>query len=84
MAFDLTCFATCSANSRSETSRSLGFRAGPVGYSNDLVDMPEASFAELGGLALWIVDALRDRPHPTHAHVERSLEWVARLKPVKR
>src|SRR5262245_4690750 len=39
-------------------SRSLGFRAGPVGYSNDLVAMPEASFAELGGLKLWIVDAL--------------------------
>jgi phosphoribosyl 1,2-cyclic phosphate phosphodiesterase len=27
------------------------------------------------------VDALRYRPHPTHAHVERTLEWIARLKP---
>ncbi len=62
-------------------SRSLGFRAGPVAYSNDVVAMPEASFAELGRLKLWIVDALRERPHPTHAHVERSLEWIARLKP---
>jgi phosphoribosyl 1,2-cyclic phosphate phosphodiesterase len=62
-------------------SRSLGFRVGPVGYSNDLVAMPEESFAQLDGLALWIVDALRDKPHPTHAHVERSLEWIARLKP---
>ncbi len=62
-------------------SRSLGFRIGPVGYSNDLVAMPEASFAALENLDLWIVDALRDRPHPTHAHVERSLEWAARLKP---
>jgi phosphoribosyl 1,2-cyclic phosphate phosphodiesterase len=62
-------------------SRSLGFRIGPVGYSNDLVAMPEASFAALEGLALWVVDALRDRPHPTHAHVERTLDWIARLKP---
>jgi phosphoribosyl 1,2-cyclic phosphate phosphodiesterase len=62
-------------------SRSLGFRVGPVAYSNDLVSMPEASFAELGELALWIVDALRDKPHPTHAHVERTLEWIERLKP---
>lgn len=62
-------------------SRSLGFRAGPVGYSNDLVDMPEASFAALGGLKLWIVDALRETPHPTHAHLAKSLDWVARLKP---
>lgn len=62
-------------------SRSLGFRAGPVGYSNDLVDMPPESFAALEGLALWIVDALRETPHPTHAHLGKSLEWIARLKP---
>jgi phosphoribosyl 1,2-cyclic phosphate phosphodiesterase len=62
-------------------SQSLGFRAGPVAYSNDLVNMPEKSFAALDGLALWIVDALRDTPHPTHAHVAKALEWIARLKP---
>lgn len=62
-------------------SRSLGFRIGPVGYSNDLIDMPADSFAQLEGLALWIVDALRETPHPTHAHLARSLEWVERLKP---
>jgi phosphoribosyl 1,2-cyclic phosphate phosphodiesterase len=62
-------------------SKSLGFRAGPIAYSNDLVAMPETTFAQLDGLALWIVDALRDTPHPTHAHVARALEWIARLKP---
>lgn len=62
-------------------SRSLGFRVGPVAYSNDLVAMPEESFGALENLALWIVDALRDRPHPTHAHVGRTLEWIARVKP---
>ena len=61
--------------------RSLGFRVGSVGYSNDLVGMPEESFAALGGLSLWIVDALRETPHPTHAHVGRALEWIERLKP---
>ncbi|MBC7770828.1 MAG: MBL fold metallo-hydrolase [Phycisphaerales bacterium] len=64
-------------------SRSLGFRAGPVGYSNDLVDMPEASFAQLDDLALWIVDALRETPHPTHAHLGKTLEWIVRLKPAR-
>ena len=62
-------------------SKSLGFRIGPVAYSNDLVAMPEASFDSLDGLKLWIVDALRDTPHPTHAHVGKALEWIARLKP---
>jgi phosphoribosyl 1,2-cyclic phosphate phosphodiesterase len=62
-------------------SRSLGFRVGPIAYSNDVVAMPEASFARLDDLDLWIVDALREHPHPTHAHVERSLEWIARVRP---
>ncbi|MGE0595093.1 MAG: MBL fold metallo-hydrolase [Hyphomonadaceae bacterium] len=62
-------------------SRSLGFRVGPIAYSNDLVDMPEQSFAALDGLSLWIVDALREKPHPTHAHLAKTLEWIARLSP---
>jgi phosphoribosyl 1,2-cyclic phosphate phosphodiesterase len=62
---------------------SLGFRAGPVGYSNDVVAMPEASFGALDGLALWIVDALREKPHPTHAHLQMALDWIALLKPAR-
>jgi phosphoribosyl 1,2-cyclic phosphate phosphodiesterase len=62
-------------------SVSLGFRAGPMGYSNDLVAMPEESFAALDGLDLWIVDALREKPHPSHAHLGLALSWIERLKP---
>lgn len=62
-------------------SKSLGFRVGGFAYSNDLVAMPEASFAALAGLELWIVDALRETPHPTHTHLGQSLDWIARLKP---
>ncbi len=64
-------------------SRSLGFRVGPVGYSNDLVDMPSESFESLEGLALWIVDALRETPHPTHAHLGKTLDWITRLQPTR-
>lgn len=60
---------------------SLGFRVGPAAYSNDVVAMPEESFNALCDLDLWIVDALRETPHPTHAHLARTLEWIARLKP---
>ena len=61
--------------------RSVGYRFGGVAYSSDVVDLDEAAFAALAGLDVWIVDALRYRPHPTHAHVARTLEWIARLKP---
>jgi phosphoribosyl 1,2-cyclic phosphate phosphodiesterase len=60
---------------------SLGYRIGPVAYSSDLVDLPEASVAALAGLDLWIVDALRYRPHPSHFSVDEALGWIERIKP---
>lgn len=58
-----------------------GFRIGRFAYSTDVVDLPEESFEKLHGLGLWIVDCLRYEPHPTHSHFERTLEWIARLRP---
>ena len=60
---------------------SQGFRFGPIGYSNDLVNMSDAAFKTLAGVKIWIVDALRYKPHPTHVNVETALEWIDRLKP---
>jgi len=61
--------------------RSVGYRFGNLAYSSDVVDLPEPVFDALQGLDVWIVDALRYTPHPTHAHVDRALEWIARVKP---
>jgi phosphoribosyl 1,2-cyclic phosphate phosphodiesterase len=61
--------------------RSVGYRFCDVAYSSDVVNLDEQAFEALAGLDVWIVDALRYRPHPTHAHLERTLEWIARLKP---
>jgi phosphoribosyl 1,2-cyclic phosphate phosphodiesterase len=61
--------------------RSLGYRIGGMAYSSDLVELPEASFEALENLDVWIVDALRWTPHPTHAHVEKALAWIERVRP---
>jgi len=61
--------------------RSVGYRFGDVAYSPDVRDLPEESFEALQGLDVWIVDALRWTPHPTHAHVEKTLGWIERVKP---
>jgi phosphoribosyl 1,2-cyclic phosphate phosphodiesterase len=61
--------------------RSLGFRFGPVAYSPDVDALDDEAFAALEGVECWIVDALRHTPHPSHAHVARTLEWIARVKP---
>lgn len=60
---------------------SLGFRFGNVAYSADIGGLPDGSAAALGGLAVWIVDALRERPHPSHFSVADALSWIERLKP---
>jgi phosphoribosyl 1,2-cyclic phosphate phosphodiesterase len=61
--------------------RSLGFRLGPIAYSSDVDGLDEAAFAALEGVDTWVVDALRYTPHPSHAHVAKTLEWIAHVKP---
>ena len=61
----------------------LGFRIGPLAYLPDAVEIPETSWSFLDGLDCWIVDALRRKPHPTHAHLEMTLSWIARAKPAR-
>ena len=63
------------------TMISQGFRFGPLAYSSDVVNLDEQAFAVLEGVDCWIVDALRYRPHPTHAHVDKALEWIDRVRP---
>lgn len=52
-----------------------------VAYSTDVKSFPDASWELLGGLDLWIVDALRHDPHPTHSHLAQTLEWIAISRP---
>lgn len=60
---------------------SMGFRFGSTAYSTDAVELSEEAFAMLEGVDVWIVGALSMKPHPTHAHVGKALEWIERVKP---
>ena len=60
---------------------SLGFRFGNVAYSADIKALPPASIAAMAGLDVWIVDALRRTPHPSHFNLDEALDWIARVKP---
>jgi phosphoribosyl 1,2-cyclic phosphate phosphodiesterase len=60
---------------------SLGFRFGNVAYSADIKSLPADSLAAMTGLDVWIVDALRKAPHPSHFNLDEALVWIARLKP---
>ncbi len=60
---------------------SLGFRIENLAYSSDLHDLPEISLSLLQDLDVWLVDALRYRPHPSHFNVDDALSWIERMKP---
>ncbi len=60
---------------------SYGYRIGPLAYSSDVFDLPEESFAVLAGVSVWIVDALQMTAHGTHAHLEKTLGWIERVRP---
>ena len=62
-------------------TRTLGFRFGNVAYSCDVSDIPDASLTALEGLEVWIVDALRRTPHPSHFALDDTLRWIERVKP---
>lgn len=65
------------------TIPSLGFRFGGFAYVNDVVAMPDAAFDIMRGVEVMVVDAMRYRPHPTHAHLDLALEWIVRVGPMR-
>jgi len=65
------------------TSAGLRFDAGgaAIAYSTDFDSVTEDMAMLFEGLDLWVVDALRRRPHPSHPHLAYTLEWIRRLAP---
>ncbi|RYH02416.1 MBL fold metallo-hydrolase [Salipiger sp. IMCC34102] len=63
------------------TIPALGYRIEDVAYLPDVSGIPEASWDKLDGLDIWIVDALRREPHPSHSHLAQTLDWIARAAP---
>ena len=65
------------------TSAGLRFEADrkSIAYATDFNRMTKEMRVLYSGLDLWIVDALRRRPHPTHPHLADVLGWAAELRP---
>ncbi len=59
----------------------LGFRVGAFAYLTDCSRIPDASWPLLDGVRVLVIDALRERPHPTHFTIAQALEAVARVAP---
>ncbi|CAN0606001.1 unnamed protein product, partial [Ectocarpus sp. 12 AP-2014] len=59
----------------------LGFRIKNLAYLPDVSKIYDESWAALKDLDIWIIDALRRTPHPTHSHLDRALEWIEKVAP---
>jgi len=59
----------------------LGLRIGGLAYLPDVSAIPDPAWAHLDNLDIWVLDALRRAPHPTHAHLAQALEWIERAAP---
>ncbi len=59
----------------------LGFRFGNVAYTPDVKAVPPESMDALRGLDVWIIDALRLTPHPSHFSLQEALDWIDALNP---
>ena len=60
---------------------SLGFRIGGFAYSCDLSGIPADSVPAISGLDVWVLDALRPTPHPSHLSLPEALDLVERHAP---
>lgn len=65
------------------TSAGLRFEAAGsvIGYATDFNNMAPDMQSLYADLDVWIVDALRRRPHPSHPSLDQVLEWIGLLKP---
>lgn len=62
---------------------SLGFRVADFAYCCDLSGFPDQSLQAISGLSLWIIDALRPMPHPSHLSLPETLHWIERMAPTQ-
>jgi len=58
-----------------------GFRIGNLAYLPDVSAMNDIAWEQVENLDMWIVDALRREPHPTHSHLDQTLDWIKRAAP---
>ena len=57
----------------------LGFRIGRFAYLTDCNAMPDETMAQLGGLEVLVLDALRQRPHPTHFSLKEAVAVATQI-----
>ena len=61
----------------------LGFRIDDFAYMTDVKTIPTSEMEKLKGLEVLVINALREKPHPSHLNLEEALALVEALAPKK-
>ncbi|MEM7710196.1 MAG: MBL fold metallo-hydrolase [Pseudomonadota bacterium] len=61
----------------------LGLRIGDLAYMPDVNTIPESSDWLLEGLHVWVLDALRRTPHPSHLSYQEAMAWFDKMRPAR-
>jgi phosphoribosyl 1,2-cyclic phosphate phosphodiesterase len=59
----------------------LGYRFGPLAYVTDAKIVPESSIELLKGVDTLVLNALREKPHPTHLSFSDALALIEQIAP---
>lgn len=57
----------------------LGFRIGPFAYLTDCSRLDDRAWPMLADLEVVVLDALRERPHPTHFSLAQAIDAARRI-----
>ncbi len=61
--------------------RVLGYRFGDLAYVTDAKEIPPSSLDLLRDLDILVLNALRERPHPTHLSLPEAVEIIEEIAP---
>ena len=57
----------------------FGYRVGPIAYLTDAKAIPEDARAQLGGLAVLVLNGLLSRPHPLHLSIPEAVSAAQQI-----
>jgi phosphoribosyl 1,2-cyclic phosphate phosphodiesterase len=57
--------------------RVFGYRFGDLAYITDAKDVPQETRERIRGVDVLVINALRDRPHPTHLSIAEAIDIAA-------
>ncbi len=61
----------------------MAYRFNDFAYATDLSEIPPTTMAAMNNLDVLVLDCLRFKEHPTHLWLDRALEYIAKINPLR-